>query len=333
VTGRALVFSNDKVVRRLKAAFVPFAGDKWYLNRQNDADGQFFRKLGRQTGRAGANGWGPQGVYVARPDGTLLAFDHFHPDPARFLAVLDKAETTAKTVVAAGNDAPAAAPTNAVDAVYARRLPPGGVVLNVFSRIPLDPPPGKTWTPNQATGRDHLWLTADDLRALTPPAWRAGLRYPVPPAVADRLIRYHLMDNVRGEPPFWTPGDVRERKLELVVEDAAARRVRLEGTARLTTGNNSSAPAATRGYDARVQGYLTWAGEPATGTESPRLSRFDFLAWGEAWGEGEVTKGAPPGRFPLVIAGRIAPPNDTAAQSVPPQGSKEGGAYLNSSAR
>lgn len=271
-------------------------------------------------------------MYVARPDGTLLAFDHFHPDPARFLTLLDKAEGAAASArpAASSSDAQTMATlTPAVDTNYARRLPAGGIVLNVFSRIPLSPPPGQTWTPNQATGRDHLWLTASELRALAPPAWRAGVRYPLPAAVADRIARYHLLDNVRGEPPFWTAADVRAQKWELVVEDAQARRVRLEGMARLATGEG---PAA-RGYDARVQGYLTWAAPTKTDSAPPRLARFDWLAWGEAWGEGEVTRNAPPGRFPLVIAGRLAPASDAAARSVPPQGTKDGPGYLGVASR
>ena len=324
MTGRALVFSNPDVVARLKRDFVTYAGDKWYLNRQNDGDGRFLRGLGKQAGRTADNGHAPQGVYVARPDGTLLAYDHFRPSAESFLALLDKAKTAATTAAQADNPGgPQTAVGSVADPGYARRLPDGGRVLSVFSRIPLPPPADGAWTPNQATGRDHLWLTADDLRALRPPAWRKGERYPLPPAVAERLTRFHLVDNVRGEPPFWQKADVRAQDLSLVVEDPTARRVRLEGAVRLQSGSGSEA----RAYDARVQGYLVWA-PAADKTAPPRLTRFDWIAWGEAQGEGMYTRNAPKGRFPLVIAGGLAAPGDTVARSVPPQGTKDLRSYL-----
>jgi hypothetical protein len=330
VTGRALVFSDPTVVRRLQTEFVPYAGDKWYLNRQNDADGRLVRRLGQQTGRATEKGAAPQGIYLARADGTLLAYDHFHPSAERFLALLDKAQAKAKTLARRRSAQRWTASTStAADPQFARRLPEGGRVMTVFTRIPLPAPrSGEAWTPNQATGRDHLWLTPDDLRALAPAHWQNGARYPVPEAFAARLVRFHLVDNVRGEPPFWTRAEIRERNLLLVIEDAKARRVRLEGTVRLQAGTGADA----RGYDARVQGHLTWDNKDNK-NDSPRLSRFDWLAWGEAQGEGPFTRNAPPGRFPLVIAGSLAADKDAVAQSVPPQGSRDLGDYLGAGRR
>ena len=164
-----------------------------------------------------------------------------------------------------------------------------------------------------ATGRDHLWLTREEWRALLPAEWKAGARYPVPPAVTDRLLRFHLVDNVRGEPTFWAPGDIRQADLTLRVEDAQAGRLLLEGTARMQQGE-------ARGYEARVQGRLTY--DPV----QARLTRFDLLAWGDAWGEGTYTRGAPPGRFPLVIAASLA--GSAGADQVPPQGCRDASSYF-----
>jgi hypothetical protein len=194
-----------------------------------------------------------------------------------------------------------------------RRPPAGGLILNVFTRIPLPPPPGKTWTPNMATGRDHLWLTKEEWRALLPAEWKAGVCYPAPAAVTERLVRFHLVDNVRGEPDAWSPGDIRESALTLRVEDPKAGRLALEGTARMQRGG-------TRSYEARIQGHLTFD------RQQDRLTRVDLLSWGEAWGEGTFTRGAPAGRFPLVIAASLA--GNTGADQVPPQGSRNLESYL-----
>lgn len=324
MTGRALVFSNEKVIRQLKARFVSYAGDKWYLNRQRDADGRFLARIASQRDGAVGGAGAPQGVYVATADGVLLAYDHFRPSAESFLALLDRAAAAAPGRAAEPSPV-GVADEASPDPVFRREPPPGGRVLNVYTRIPLAPTVAAAWTPNQATGRDHLWLTAHDLRALRPPTWTKGRRYPVPPALTARVARFHLLDNVRGEPPFWTNEDVRASNLVLTVEDAAARRVRLDGIVRL------SAPNGARTYDARVQGYLTW--NKAAGPDGERLARFDWLAWGEASGEGTYTTGAPPGRFPLVVAASLAPAGDVVAATVPPQGAKEWDAYLNPAAR
>ncbi len=295
---------------------MPYAGDKWYLNRQSDGDGKFFRDVARQKeGKRNDDGTGPQGLYAALPDGTLLAYDHFHPSPERLLTLLKQAELQAKkmpqqktAVVTA-----AAAATAAADPQFVRRPPEGGLILNVFSRIPLPPPPGQTWTPNQATGRDHLWVTRDEWRALLPATWKNGIRYPVPRAAAERITRFHLVDNVRGEPSFWERHEIREMALNLRVEDADMGRLRLEGTARLASGTE-------RGYDARIQGYVTYD------RAKDRITRFDLLSWGDAWGEGTYTKNAPPGKFPLLIAASLA--GKSAADRVPPQASRHLPTYM-----
>jgi hypothetical protein len=319
------VFSRPEVIGPLKGEFVPFAGDKWYLNRQQDADGAFLRKLGAQregTGSPSASGCdAPQGIYIAAPDGTLLAADHFHPDPERLLARMRDARERWQKIAPPARNAAATDTgpgTSSADARFARRPPAGGLILKVFSRIPLPPPAGQTWTPNQATGRDHVWLTAEEQRALLPSSWKNGVRYPVAPAVVERLARFHLVDNVRGEPPFWTPGDLRRVDLSLTVEDAAAGLLRLDGVARMDAGG--------RGYDARVQGYLS------VDRVKKALTRFDLLAWGDAWGEGIYTRGAPPGRFPLLIAAALVR-GDAGADQVPPQASRDLAGYFGTGRR
>jgi hypothetical protein len=195
--------------------------------------------------------------------------------------------------------------------------PAGGLILNVFSRIPLDPPGGQ-WTPNRATGRDHLWLTREEMRALLPSEWRTGVTYPVPAAVAERLLRFHLVDNVRGEPNHWRREEIREAALSLTVVDAAKGALALAGTARMQAPPGGR--ATERGYDARVQGALAWD------RKAGRFTRVDLLAWGEAWGEGTYTGGAPPGRFPLVIALSLA--GSAPVDRVPPQGSRSVAEYF-----
>jgi hypothetical protein len=311
VTGRALVFSHDEVVRILKSSFVPYAGDQWYLHRQEDAAGKFFWKVVDQSHRRHApRDESRQGVYAATGDGQILASDHYRPSGEAMVALLRSAlskwEGLPKTRQATVEAAPQ-------DTAFVREPPAGGLILNVYTRIPLPPPAEKAWTPNQATGRDHMWVTAEESRSLLPARWEKGQTYPVPKAVAERLIRFHLVDNVRGEPNMWEPHEITVQSLILTVDDPASGRLGLSGTARMTA-------AGGRGYDARLQGVLV------VDQKQNAFTKADILAWGEAYGEGNYTGGAPKGKFPLVIAFSLA--GNSPADHVPPQGSRWLPGYL-----
>jgi hypothetical protein len=305
------VFSDEEVVRLLKSSFVPYAGDQWYLHRQQDAEGTFFWKVVDQSHRKDApKDETRQGVYAAAPDGRLLASDHFRPSSEAMVnllkASLAKWEGLRKTRQAVIEAAPQ-------DAGFVREPPKGGLILNVYTRIPLPPPAGKAWTPNQATGRDHMWATAEEARSLLPARWEKGHKYPVPKGVAERLIRFHLVDDVRGEPNAWEPQEITSQALTLTVEDPATGRLGLSGMARMAASGG-------RGYDARLQGMLT------VDRKQNAFTKADILAWGEAYGEGNYTRGAPKGKFPLVIALSLA--GESPADRVPPQGSRWLPGYL-----
>ncbi len=74
MAGRALVFSNPEVIEAVRKEFIPYAGDQWYLHRKEDAEGDFFWKVvaGGHMRHRPVNET-RQGVYVATPEGSLLA--------------------------------------------------------------------------------------------------------------------------------------------------------------------------------------------------------------------------------------------------------------------
>ena len=72
----------------------------------------------------------------------------------------------------------------------------------------------------EKAARDHVWITKDEVKALAPAKAEVGFRYAMPAKVADRLIRYHLIDNTRGEPTLWKPDEVRGQRFTLVAGPA-----------------------------------------------------------------------------------------------------------------
>jgi hypothetical protein len=308
--------------------YVPVAGDDWYERRRQDAEGRFFRSVADQGPRKGQDGSTRQGIYCFTADGQLLAYRNAGQNP-------DVMRDSLRQGLRAWQQLPGerrlpgavkVSDPDKSDPRYTRTPPHGGQIVNVYTRI-LERDHGdwckgtcKTLGGDQAA-RDHLWLTAAECKALVLANAKAGARFTLLPAVAERMLRFHLTDNTRGEPPFWRREDIRSQQLMLTVEQVtvAVVRLRLEGFVLLSTGRNPS--QAGRGFDVRLLGHLEYdRGKQA-------LERFDVVAVGEHWGEGNYTRGARLGRQPLGIIFELASGN-SGADFVPPQAAREIGVYL-----
>ena len=174
--------------------------------------------------------------------------------------------------------------------------PEGGLVVRVHSRIlggyeETDDHWKKIF--QNGTGRDNLWIRRDEHEAL--------VRGEVAPSLAIRLARFHFVDNTRGEPPMWSPEEV--RKWQFQIDENG----KLVGSVHLETD------AGDREFRADILGYVEVSGGMVT--------RFDLVAKGPFRGEGRYTRGAPAGEFPLAIAFTLADGTDM-ADPIPPQGSR-----------
>jgi hypothetical protein len=325
VTGRASVFADDEVIRLATNEFVAVAGDDWYQRRRDDAEGRFWRKVADQGPRKGAGGSTRQGIYCFTADGKLLAYRNHH-DPAVMRQELTRALSAFARLPGESRKPGAAGVEDAgkPDPRYHREPPKGAAVVTVYTRI-LDRDGdgfcrGTCSRPGgDFAARDHLWVLESECKVLAAQP-RKGAVVPVPPALRDRLLRFHLVDNTRGEPPHWQPEDVRSQKLTLTVAEVtgAEVRLRLEGTALLATAADTA--KAGRGYDVALRGDIRL--DRRTG----RLTRFDVTAVGDHWGQGPYTGGARSGRAPLGVAFELAKGDE--ADRVPPQGARNLGEYV-----
>ncbi len=110
--------------------------------------------------------------------------------------------------------------------------------------------------------RDNLWISRSEHQAL--------VRGEVPATLQQRIARFHLVDNTRGEPPMWRENEVRE--LDMSLDDG-----RISGHVLLRTDNGD------RGYDAELLGRLE--------IKDGKVVRLDCVALGDCWGEGPYTGG------------------------------------------
>jgi hypothetical protein len=307
---------------------VPVAGDDWYQRRRQDAEGEFFRQVADQGPRKGENGSTRQGIYIFTAEGKLLAYRN--AQDADVMRQVLKQGLKAYKQLPEQKRRPGGvqiAELDRVDNRYDRKPPADGAVLNVYTRILDHDDNGKLChgackTPGgDKTAHDHLWLTAEEIQSLVPAGARVGDSFPLPRAIAQRLLRFHLVDNTRGEPPFWTREQVRQNDLRLRVEEVSDKGVRLKLVGHALLSTNADDRRADRGFDVHLLGTVE------VDARKVRLLRFDVVAVGDHWGQGRYTGGARPGRTPLGVAIEVAE-EGSQGRDVPPQGARELPEYL-----
>lgn len=287
---RASTFADPEIVSLLKTRFVPVAIDQAYQRRQQDTEGEFYRKIAGQGPRNNFQST-TQGFYIATPGGELLMFNN-NRDPAKVRRLMK--EKLSEFEARPERDV-TALETKKIDPRYNVQPPRDGLVVRVNARVLGGyEPTTDRWRQifQSATSRDNLWISGSEHLALA--------RGEIPTSLQRRIARFHLVDNTRGEPPMWKDREVRH--LEMALKDGE-----LTGKVSLATDGRD------RGYEADLRGTVA--------VENGKVVRLDLVARGEFWGEGPFTRGAPKGRFPLAIAFTLADGQD-AADRIPPQASR-----------
>jgi hypothetical protein len=281
VLDRASSLADPEVIKLLSTRFVPVAIDQHVHRVLKDAEGELFAKVLKQAGRG--LGGTSQGNYLFAPDGKLLAFANT-ADAAHVKRLME----TALKKLDPDAPAPAARPVKASLPQF--EPPAGGLVLDVTCKVlgGFDKASKTSKAAQEALGRDHLWLRKDEAEALA--------RGELPDSVKQRLVRCHLIDNTRGEPPLWRPEEVKQ--LDLTLKDG-----RLSGTVHLETKSGE------RGYRAALLGFVE--------VNEGKVTRLDVVAHGQFWGEGTYTRGAPSGRFPLAVAFTLSAGTSAADRVLP----------------
>jgi hypothetical protein len=326
--GRALTFADPKIIDLAQNNFIAVAADDWYQRRRQDDEGEFFRKIADQGPRKGEGGSTRQGIYVFSAGGAFLGYRN-HQDPAimrQFLLESLKAwqRLPARERVPKAVEVGAA---GKIDRQYQRELPVGGAIIHVYTRILDRDADGEychgscKFPGGDKAAHDHLWLLPEDITALLPSAVKQGDRCDVPQRLAFRIARFHLVDNTRGEPPFWRRDQVRQGKLEAIVQEANGAELTLKIEGSFELANQAESDKSERGYDVRLVGTIR--GDRA----AKKIERFDLVALGMHWGSGPYTGGARPGRAPLGVAFELSR-GVAAADRVPPQAAREWDAYM-----
>jgi hypothetical protein len=327
VVGRVLTFADPEIIKMAQTMFVPVAADDWYQRRRQDTEGAFFRKVADQGPRKGQGGSTRQGIYIFTATGQLLIYRN-HEDPVVMKNAIRQGLKEWQKLPADQREPGAVkvADADKVDKNYLREPPRGSLILNVYTRI-LDKT-GKgdychgtcDFPGGERAAHDHLWLAPEDWKALIPADPKIGAKTKVTERLTLRIARFHLVDNTRGEPPFWRRDQVRAAQLFSIVEQVSDKgmTLRLEGSCFLATAADAKAE---RGYDVQLQGTVH------VDAAKKVIDRFDLVALGKHWGSGSLTRGARAGRTPLGVVFTLAG-GDQQADRVPPQAARDLRDYL-----
>lgn len=272
------------MIKSLREEFIPVAVDQHVHRRLKDAEGTLFSGILKQAGRG--LGGRSQGVYIFDASDKLLAFSNT-ADAGQVKRLMAKALSSFDRTV----EAPASVSEPSLSPVTGTTPPKGTTIVTVTSKVlgGYDKVKGRRTEIHAASlGRDHLWIREDEAAALA--------KGTVPKSLTMRLVRYHLIDNTRGEPPFWQSKDV--RAAELILTDG-----KLSGRVELRSEDG------TREFAADLLGHIESAGA--------QLTRFDIVASGSFRGEGRYTRGAPPGKYPFAVAFRLTRSSSAADRVTP----------------
>ena len=285
---RVSTFADKEIVKFLKSQAVPVAIDQWYQRRQQDSEGDFYRRIASQGPRHDFERGTTQGLYMASADGTFLGYTN-HRSPEKVKEMLRQAMLQFRP-----------APTEKLsvkreDPKYQLSPPNGGLVVRVQAKVMGGYEPTENAVQQifqTALSRDNLWVSQAEHSHI------AAGRFPK--SLAHRIARFHLIDNTRGEPPMWRDREV--LKSNFKIDGTVVR-----GHAELSTVSGD------RSYSVDLLGELQ--------TEDGNVVAWNMVGSGTYFGDGQYTRGAPQGKFSLAISFTLADGKDI-ADAIPPQGSR-----------
>ena len=286
---------SDPAVQELAKAFVAAADEvNVVLWQRGPAEKEFFQKIGEK----GHYGKPWQGVYAATPSGVFLGSTN-QRDPKVMVDLLrksldaykgmDKEERLRTSAPGPSGDGPT------------RLYPVDGLSLRLYARdLPRADGGEKTGFWAGAWNSDVAWFTKEEAASMVPASGTKA----VDDKLARRLVKYHLLDNVRGETRRFEDKHVKKAELSFTVTrvEGEATHLRIEGA--------SLAEDADRGFDAKILGRATWQGG--------KFTVFEMLAVGTRWGARE----ADPGRNPMAIAFQLNDDKVPPAQLIMDLGAK-----------
>lgn len=327
---RGLTFWNDATIKLIKEQFIAAAVPTWVC-RAKSPEGEFLRGAGIDKQWVTSSGY----MSCVSPSGKMLGYgaseavlEKFHnlPDSERAPGVVKVPDLRPSEQLI-----PAPPSGGMVLKVHARFLGRSEngelryVKTNDFplmANIAAKNPDSLFLHPNT----EYVWFTEKECQSLVPAKAIVGTRVAVDSQIADRLARFHLTPRraMTSEGGILSKENVKTARLELVVEDVAAERIRLRIEGNVHTGVAFDAEKATTPNGPLGFGFQTpLHGRVEFDRAKNRIVRFDMVAPGEVWGRWGDANGKSlfverPGSTPFAFAFELA--GDSPTERIPPGG-------------
>jgi hypothetical protein len=256
--------------------------------------------LREQLKQHGDEGNTAQGLYIVGADGKLYGWiNNHHVDVVH--KFLEKGLVSFRTDPSASVQIT----ESQINEKFSNAPAPTTSVVRIFSRI--RPVPSGSDELNNGVGRDHLWILENEVQQIGESSHDDGRPFALPSRLVARLVRYHLIDNVRGEPDMWKGNEVKQSNFSAryLGSNSSGKTYELHGEFSQTKNDNK------RGSKGTLYGRFEIA------KEQTKMTNFRAYAQMTAWGESRFTPGAPIGQFPMEIA--MIEANDDVSKVVPPQ--------------
>ena len=204
----------------MTSSFIPAADEVGHLQTGKDAECRLFQKIAEQGHYAGRTKPTStrQGTYATTADGTLLA--SWNNNDAHYVArKLSEALAKWERLKAEGRQSAGESRLDSARLDRADRFyPEDGLVLKVNTRdLPRDKPLESRWA--NAWNQDFAWFTRDEARQFLPEDVKPGQERSVPRPLVERLVRLHLLDNVRGQTSPFPTAAVEEASLSVHIKE------------------------------------------------------------------------------------------------------------------
>lgn len=252
------------------------------------------------------NGQTAQGFYVVGYDGSFYEYNN-NRSVERVLGVMDSALKKFR----ASPPKQVEIPASMTSAAQPWSPPEGTSIARAYARI--IPVPSDAAPQNRRVSRDHLWILRPEVQEI----YDRGVgtaTFNLPKTLTSRIVRFNLVDNIRGEPVFWESSDVQKAEFRVTPVPGNRREFTITGSFAMATKDG------TRGLNGKIEGLIE------IDSKSMTISSLGLIADCVAWGAGPYTPSPPIGKFPLKIA--IVDVKDEVSKVVAPQGTNWGDVYL-----
>ena len=195
--------------------FIPTTDEVWRLQGVKANDASLFQEMA-DKGHYRRVGGSRQGIYVCSANGSLLSsVNSLDPD-----VVLE----TIKTGLSKWEELPKSdrqLPDNfslRASHRWEDSYPEDGLVLKGAKADLLTDPPklserGDRWN------MDHVWFSKDEMNLWLPDKYDIGTTHECPQVIKDRLFRFHLVDNVRGQTLPFAAEEIKDAELSIEVTE------------------------------------------------------------------------------------------------------------------